>query len=39
MTTDLSLLDFDFHVSVDFGFNDSFPHIFSVLHLNSIETS
>jgi hypothetical protein len=35
----LSSLDFDFHVSVEFGFNVLFPHIFSVLHCNSIETS
>ena len=35
----LSSLDFDFHMSVDFGFNVLFPHIFSVLHCTSIETS
>ena len=34
-----SSLDFDFHISVDFGLNVLFPHIFSVLHRNSIETS
>ncbi len=39
MKTQLSSLDFDFHVSVDFCFNVSFPHISSVLHPSSIETS
>ena len=32
-------LGFDFHIQVDFGFNDLFSHIFSFLHHNSIETS
>ena len=35
----LSSLGFDFHVPIDFGFNVLFPHIFSVLHCNSVETS
>ncbi len=39
MTTDLSSLHSNFHVLVVFCFNVSFPHIFSVLHPNSIETS
>ena len=32
-------LGFDFHIQVDFGFNDLFSHIFSFLHHSSIETS
>ncbi len=32
----ISALDFDFHIPVDFGLNVLFPHIFSVLHHNSI---
>ena len=39
MKTHVSLLDFNFHVLVDFGFNVSFPHIFLVLHPNCIEVS
>ncbi len=39
MKTHLSSLGIDFHVSVDFRFNVSFPHIFLALHPNSIETS
>ncbi len=39
MTAHLFSCHFDFHVLVDFGFNISFPHIFSVLHPNSIKTS
>ena len=35
----LSSLDFDFHIPVDFGLNVLFPHISSVLHWNSMETS
>ncbi len=35
----LSSLGFDFHIPVDFGFNVLFPHIFAVLHRNSVETS
>jgi len=35
----LSSLGIDFHIPVDFGLNVLFPHIFSVLHRNSIETS
>ena len=31
-------LGFDFHIQVDFGFNDLFSHIFSFLHHNSVET-
>ena len=34
-----SSLDFDFHIPVDFGLNVLFPHNFSVLPCNSIETS
>jgi len=33
-----SSLGFDFHITVDFGSNVLFSHIFSVLHHNSIET-
>ena len=32
-------LDFEFHIQVDFGFNDIFSHIFSFLYHNSVETS
>ena len=33
-------LGFEFHIQVDFGFNDHlFSHIFSFLHHNSLETS
>jgi hypothetical protein len=39
MTTLLSSVGFYFHVLVDLCFNVSFPHIFSVLHPYSIETS
>jgi hypothetical protein len=34
----VSSLVFDFHIPVDFGLNVLFPHIFSVLHRNSVET-
>jgi hypothetical protein len=34
-----SSLDFDFQIPVDIGLNVLFPHILSVLHHNSIETS
>ncbi len=34
----LSSLGIDFVIPVDFGLNVLFPHIFSVLHHNSIET-
>ncbi len=34
----VSSLGFDFHIPVDFGLNVLFPHIFSALHCNSIET-
>ena len=30
---------FDFCIPIDFGLNDLFSHIFSVLHRNSMETS
>ena len=39
MICHLSSLGSDFHIPVDFGSNVLFPHIFSVLHCNSIETS
>jgi hypothetical protein len=32
-------LGFNFHIQIDFGFNDLFSHIFSFLHHKSIETS
>ena len=32
-------LGFECHIQVDFGFNDLFSHIFSVLYHNSVETS
>ena len=32
-------LGFEFHIQVDFGFNDLFSHNFSFLHHNSVETS
>ena len=32
-------LGFEFHIQVDFGFNDLFSHIFSFLYHNSVETS
>ena len=35
----VSSLGFDFHIPVDFGLNVLFPHNFSVLPRNSIETS
>ena len=35
----LTLLGIYFHIPVDFVLNVRFPHIFSVLHCNSIETS
>ncbi len=34
----VSSLAFDFHIPIDFGLNVLFPHIFSVLHRNSVET-
>ena len=33
-----SSLSFDFHISIDFVLNVLFPHIFSVLHHDGIET-
>ena len=35
----LMSLGFEFHIQVDFGFNDLFSHNFSFLHHNSEETS
>ena len=32
-------LGFEFHIQVDFEFNDLFSHIFSFLYHNSVETS
>ena len=32
-------LGFEFHIQVDFGFNDLFSHIFSFMYHNSVETS
>ncbi len=37
MISNVSSLFFDFHIPVDFGLNVVFPHIFSVLHRNSVE--
>ena len=34
----MSSLAFDFHIPIDFGLNVLFPHIFSGLHRNSVET-
>jgi hypothetical protein len=39
MIIHLSSLGFNFHMLVDFQFIVSFPHIFSVQYLNSIQTS
>ena len=38
MISHVSSLAFDFHIPVDFASNVLFPHIFSVLHCNSVET-
>ena len=32
-------LGVEFHIQVDFGFNDLFSHNFTFLHHNSVETS
>jgi hypothetical protein len=39
LTNESPSLGFDFHIQIDFGFNDLFSHIFSFLHHNSVETS
>ena len=39
MISHAPLLGFEFHIQVDFGFNDLFSHIFSFLYHNSVETS
>ena len=38
MIYNVSSLGFEFHIPIDFGLNVLFPHIFSVLHRNSVET-
>ena len=39
MINSVSLIGFNFQLSIDFGFDVLFPHNFSVLHQNHIETS
>jgi hypothetical protein len=39
MISTVSLIDFNFQLHEDFGCNVCFPHNFSVLHRNSMETS